>query len=72
MSSLPFLHCAKALRRGAVRQPEEWPDTSGMPSVACMLRDHYALPGMDVEAVQARLNESYGTRMWLAGGAPTT
>jgi uncharacterized protein len=67
-----FLHCAKALRRGSVWQPEGWPDTSAMPSVACMLRDHYALPGMDVDAVQARLDESYRDRMWLAGGAPTT
>jgi hypothetical protein len=67
-----FLHCAKALRRGSVWTPDEWPDTSELPSVACMLRDHYALPGLEVEAVQARLDDSYQNRMWLAGGAPTT
>jgi uncharacterized protein len=69
---IAFLHCAKALRRGAVWRPEEWPDTTGMPSVACMLRDHYGIPGLDVEAVQERLDNSYGNRMWLPGGEPTT
>jgi uncharacterized protein len=67
-----FLHCAKALRRGVVWQPDQWPDTTAMASVACMLRDHYGIPGMDVEAVQERLDDSYGNRMWLPGGAPTT
>ena len=67
-----FIHCAKALRRGSVWQPDEWPDRTDMPSIACMLRDHYALPDLDVDAVERRLEQSYTNRLWLAGGAPTT
>ena len=33
-----------------------------------MLRDHYALPDMDVAAVERRLEDSYARTMWLAGG----
>ena len=67
-----FIHCAKALRRGGVWQPDTWPDRSGMPSIACILRDHYGQPDLDLEAVERRLDESYSTRMWLPGGEPTT
>jgi len=63
-----YIHCAKALRRGSVWRPGEWPDVSDLPSVACMLRDHLALPDHDTEAVQKRLDESYATTMWVAGG----
>src|SRR4051812_16906221 len=34
-----YIHCAKALRRGSVWQPEAWPDTADMPTIACMFRD---------------------------------
>src|SRR6266550_4082774 len=40
-----FIHCAKALRRGGVWRPELWPDTAGMASPACILRDHIGLDG---------------------------
>lgn len=64
-----FIHCGKALRRADLWKPDAWPDLTDLPSVACMLRDHYALPDMDLDAVEHRLAESYGTTMWLAGGA---
>lgn len=71
--SSAYIHCAKALRRGGVWQPEEWPDTSDMPTVGCMLKDHYGVPGLDTEAVERRLDDSYRLTMWLAGGdAPPT
>jgi uncharacterized protein len=63
-----YIHCAKALRRGGVWQPDRWPDLSDLPTVACMLRDHYSLPDLDEAAVQQRLDESYEVTMWLAGG----
>jgi PPOX class probable FMN-dependent enzyme len=67
-----FLHCAKALRRGSLWDPSGWPDLGDLPSIPCMLRDHYAMPEMDLEAVQRRLEESYEHRMWAVGGLPTT
>jgi uncharacterized protein len=65
-----FIHCAKALRRSSLWEPEKWPDLSDMPTVACILADHYALPDMDVEAVEARLEESYHRTTWMVGGKP--
>lgn len=63
-----FIHCAKALRRASVWEPEEWADLSDMPSVASILADHYALPDMDVGAVEAHLEESYRRTTWKVGG----
>jgi uncharacterized protein len=63
-----YVHCAKALRRAGLWDPEAWPDRSALPSAACMLRDHYGLPDMDADAVQRRLDQSYGLTMWRAGG----
>jgi uncharacterized protein len=63
-----YVHCAKALRRSGLWEPERWPDLAALPSAACMLRDHYGLPEMDVAAVERRLEESYDRTLWLAGG----
>jgi uncharacterized protein len=63
-----YIQCAKALRRGGLWQRERWPDTSGLPTIACMLRDHYALPDLDLAVVEERLAQSYQLTMWLAGG----
>jgi PPOX class probable FMN-dependent enzyme len=62
-----FIHCAKALRRGSVWDPAAWPDTSAMPSVACMLRDQVA-PQLDVEVIEAALEDSYAKTLWQSGG----
>jgi PPOX class probable FMN-dependent enzyme len=59
-----FLHCAKALRRGDVWQPDAWPDRTGMASPACILRDHIDQPELTTEAVEAALAESYTERLW--------
>ena len=53
-----YIHCAKAFKRSGLWEPGEWPDLSELPSIASMLRDHYAL-GMSVEQVEERLRESY-------------
>jgi PPOX class probable FMN-dependent enzyme len=59
-----YLHCAKALRRGDVWQPERWPDRSDMASAACMLRDHIDSDELTEELVAANLEESYTKRLW--------
>jgi PPOX class probable FMN-dependent enzyme len=56
-----FIHCAKALRRGAIWNTEQWPDVSELSSPACMLRDHIGLEGT-VEDSQRALDESYAKR----------
>ena len=62
-----FLHCAKALRRGAVWQPEAWPDVSTMPSPVCMMRDH-ARADVSEETLHTLLEEGYAQTMWIACG----
>lgn len=39
-------HCAKSLRRASLWSPESWLDSTDLPSVACMVRDH---AGIDVD-----------------------
>ena len=62
-----FIHCAKALRRGAIWSPEKWPDVSDLESPACMLKDHIGLEGT-VEDSQRRLDESYSKTTWKMAG----
>jgi PPOX class probable FMN-dependent enzyme len=64
-----YIHCAKALRRGSVWQPEEWPDVSDMATPACMLRDHIELDAT-VEQSAAWLEQSYRATLWEVGGEP--
>jgi uncharacterized protein len=63
-----YIHCAKALRRSGLWETERWPDLADLPSAACMLRDHYDLPDMDVAAVERRLEHAYQTTLWRPGG----
>ena len=62
-----YIHCAKALRRGSVWQPDAWPDTTDMPTVARMLRDQVA-PDVDVQVVEQALEDSYQSTLWQPGG----
>lgn len=64
-----YLHCAKAFRRAQLWQPEEWPDTAGLPSGACMMRDHIGLTQVPLEQTEALLEESYRSTLWQTGGA---
>ena len=52
-----YVHCAKALIRSSLWQPESWPDE--LPSASEILRDHMDVPGVTSEDVAARLDESY-------------
>ena len=53
-----FLHCAKALLRGKLWQPETWPAERPVPSMGEMLRDHAGIDGpvqSDVEMTERYL-----------------
>jgi PPOX class probable FMN-dependent enzyme len=62
-----FIHCAKAFRRGVMWKPDEWPDRSGLPSAACMLRDHVEIDAAP-EDIDAFLEAGYAETMWEPGG----
>jgi uncharacterized protein len=61
-----FIHCAKAIKRGALWEKAAWPDCSRLPSIARILRDHGKGGYGDgsVAAVEAALAESYTQRLW--------
>jgi PPOX class probable FMN-dependent enzyme len=63
-----YIHCAKALRRGGVWDPERWPDQRDLPSAACMLRDHTGYD-VDAQAIEDGLEENYRATMWEPGGS---
>jgi uncharacterized protein len=64
-----YIHCAKALRRSGLWEPERWPSLADMASPACMLRDHMALPDTTQE-MQHFLDEAYERTTWAMGGQP--
>jgi hypothetical protein len=63
-----FIHCAKAFRRGGIWKPDAWPDTSDMPRVASMLRDHVGIKDRTVDEVAQGLEDSYVRTLWEPGG----
>jgi PPOX class probable FMN-dependent enzyme len=62
-----YIHCAKAFRRGGMWKPEQWPDRTDMPTIACMLRDHVAVD-ITAEAIDEGLETNYRDTMWEPGG----
>lgn len=48
-----FLHCPKAFVRSHLWQPDQWPDHSGLESLAGMLKDHLKLPIEKAELAQS-------------------
>ena len=59
-----FLHCAKAVRRSGLWEPESWAALDGMPSAARIWRDHTRLACGTEEEIKALVDESYARRMW--------
>jgi PPOX class probable FMN-dependent enzyme len=60
-----FIHCAKALRRASLWEPDRWPETTDMPTIACMLARHADIPGdPDGTLTAAALEENYATTLW--------
>ena len=53
-----FLHCARALRRSELWEPETWPARAEPPSAAQIFRDH-ASADLEVTEVQTILDEGY-------------
>jgi PPOX class probable FMN-dependent enzyme len=59
-----YIHCAKAFRRSNLWDPAAWPDRSGVPSAAAMLRDHVGLQDVSVEVIEQALEDGYAKTMW--------
>jgi uncharacterized protein len=59
-----YLHCAKALKRGEVWQPDQWPDLDDLPAPSCIFSDHMAMPDLTPEVIEAALDDNYRTGLW--------
>jgi uncharacterized protein len=59
-----FIHCAKALKRSGLWQPEEWPVREGLASAAEILKEHMAMPDLTTERVQRFLDEDYERNLY--------
>jgi hypothetical protein len=63
------MHCAKAFRRSELWQPDTWPDRASLPTLACIVKDQIpAVRDIDVEVIEASLEEDYRTSLWEPGG----
>jgi PPOX class probable FMN-dependent enzyme len=58
-----FLHCAKALVRSHLWEPETWPDLATVPSGAQLLKAATGTPET-LGQIEERLDESYRTRLY--------
>ena len=63
-----YIHCAKALRRGALWSPQSWPATDELPSAACIVKDHAALEA-DVADIENARRHDLETTLWEPGGS---
>ena len=58
-----FLHCAKCIIRSDLWSPESWPDLTGLPSFAQILKDQRN-PKESVEELQALLDNDYVNELY--------
>lgn len=59
-----FIHCAKALKRSGLWEPNNWADKALLPSAAKIIFEHAKLPNTSVESIQERLEEGYSKRLY--------
>ncbi len=59
-----FIHCAKAFLRARLWEPAAWPDTSALPTMACILRDHARLTDQSVEEIASSVEQSYRDNLY--------
>jgi uncharacterized protein len=60
-----FIHCGKAMLRSGMWTPDRWPDTSDMPSVACIVNAHAGFDSdPDGSGTAAALETAYAKTLW--------
>jgi PPOX class probable FMN-dependent enzyme len=62
-----YIHCAKALRRSGLWDPQTWAEPASRPSAAEVIVDQYALD-VDPAVVEADLEAGYQETIWTEGG----
>ncbi|WNC16412.1 pyridoxamine 5'-phosphate oxidase family protein [Brevibacillus brevis] len=59
-----FAHCAKALIRSSLWDPEKWLAKELLPFMPQVYADHCQIPEMTTERVEKELNEGYQNRLY--------
>jgi PPOX class probable FMN-dependent enzyme len=59
-----YAHCAKAMIRSHLWEPETWSDPSALPSIACMVMAAAKPTDVTLEEVEAQTAEAYRTRLY--------
>lgn len=54
-----YLHCAKALKRSHLWEPDHWPNLTNLPTIGQMIQDQLRLPSHSAPAVDQALAEDY-------------
>lgn len=59
-----FIHCAKAIKRSKLWEPEAWEDKELLPSAAKIILEHTKMPGTTEAEIAKRLQEGYKNRLY--------
>lgn len=62
-----FIHCAKALRRSGIWDPDTWSPDSTRPSAAEVIVDQFQLD-IDPSIIESELEADYLATLWVEGG----
>jgi len=61
-----YIHCAKALRRAALWDPDSWLRDEDVPDAVCMLRDHAAIDA-DADQIRESYDADVEATLWSPG-----
>ncbi len=59
-----FLHCAKAFKRSQLWDNATWPAEGALPTLAQMVNDQVAIPGLSLDDIARGIAESYEKRLY--------
>lgn len=59
-----FIHCAKAMKRSGLWEPETWGEKNSLPNAAKILLDHTKITDMSEKEMDELLQEAYLTELY--------
>lgn len=59
-----FIHCAKAMKRSGLWEPETWSEKDSLPNAAKILLDHTKIPDLTEKDLDKALKEDYLTKLY--------
>ena len=62
-----YVHCAKALRRSQLWEPDAWLDAEERPNAAAMVKDHAAYD-IPADVIEQALEQNLDATLWQPGG----